>query len=427
MRRSGIILGIGALLATAPAWWWLRADEPTGAQEAQTVLKYQASYFQKLSSLYVEATTTSEPCETSADAEASRMQILTSGERYRAVHDFFDETTKRRSIITTAFDGTSYQMMHDRRILEIYEARNAFPYGAGALHPFTTLFMFAYTTPDDFSFARLQRDTTWNSLVPTVKHCERSSIGDRQAFRIQLRPPGLLGLGTNEFDLFFASDLDYLPLQWSLTTAAGTKAECAVTKVKSFDTALGAIQVPIRIETTESADTLDLDQSTCVQIDAKTVRINAPVDGREFVIPKSLADRCYDTDTRQMTRPLGRDPRFARQLLDAFYATSFADLEELVPSMALGDKEQETIQHVSEEVRKRCGAADTMRLHANSATERFQVETVWDVVGETSNLQMKVIFDWNDKPLCFAVRYRPLPEEAWTDWLPAAADPEGRD
>jgi hypothetical protein len=279
------------------------------AENVRTILQACASFFHAADPLYLEATVTQKKAGT-VYIETYQLHALTSSDRYRitlqtAVPGAGGHTTTR------AFDGNVTYMLRDQQMLEISQGPfEPFSYGPGKLHPLTHLFLFAQLTPDDWSLVPLQRQQSWDALLPLVKDCTPVRRDGAEGFRLRIASPSLIGGAPNQFDVFFDRGRNYLPVEWTfLNEDTGAHAVCRVSATEAVKTEKGILHLPTQIEIDqtwpngpENAETMRID------VASETFQVGHKVDSREFIVSRALADKCYDTRTGRVTESSGRTP-----------------------------------------------------------------------------------------------------------------------
>lgn len=276
------------------------AVDPT----ARTVLMCQQAYSQNITSLEVNARFVLHPSnEPATNTIEHQLRVVTSGPKYRADFTYVDIHTGKTINRTTAYNDELYQLLQGDQLLQVsHHSLTGVNVYANGLHPLVTLFRFALSKENEHSLVQLQRNDTWSRLLGMVVGSEDATMHGHDGIKLKLKIPSLCCEGEDSFEVFFASDLDYLPVYWRGVAPSGEVSECKVLAIKSYDHINGPINIPIRLEFEDYfADGTSM-QDAYMEIDPQTLRVNQWVDEILFTIPRTSARLYFNADTGVMTK-----------------------------------------------------------------------------------------------------------------------------
>jgi len=267
----------------------------------ETVLRNQQAYFQKITSLEFDARTV---LKLSAEAKEKQglptdtietgMRFASSGLKYRVELTYVDVDTGKTLTTMIAYNGELYQVLDssDKPTLTVSRA-TILPIGP---HPLMFAFRFAFLPGDTLSLGELQSNEKWSQLAGMVLGSEDATMLGHDGIKLKLKVPSRSDAVEDSYEVFFASDLDYLPIYWRVVHpgAGGGVSECKVVLTESYDDVNGGINIPTRLEFADYFPDGTLAQNGYTQIDTETLMVN-------FTIPMSRAYRYADKDTGAVT------------------------------------------------------------------------------------------------------------------------------
>lgn len=227
---------------------------------------------------------------------SNKLVYLSKGARYRAEVSL----SEGQPPVILAYDGTCYQMLRDS-VLSIGKTNTQGPNLYGTTHPIIRAFSFAFCADDMRSIPKLQAAETWSRLADTALTSEDAEMFGHSGVKVTFSRTAPCSNAPVTYEVFFASDLNYFPLFWSLVYADGHRSESRVLSTKSFDQDGTTVIIPTRIAASESTNSIS--ESSILEIDIATLKVNEPVDDSVFIIDRSTVEHIVDSDTGLALEP----------------------------------------------------------------------------------------------------------------------------
>ena len=197
-----------------------------------------------------------------------------------------------------AFDGERYHSMVQGGTSTLKLQRDALTNVYGGIHPLVVLYPWACPPCDKHALPALQSLATWERVASLVRSCEEASMLGHDGLKLVLLVPRAC-TPTDEqpdrYEVFFAADLDYLPLHYTRTHPQ-TAAEVQVEDIVTVEDAYGTIRFPTRIITKDIFPDGEVAQEGAITVDEDTLRINADVDPARLAISPSESTWVVDVD-----------------------------------------------------------------------------------------------------------------------------------
>ncbi|MCM8808264.1 MAG: hypothetical protein NC926_10075 [Candidatus Omnitrophica bacterium] len=278
------------------------------ASEVEKILQIQNKYFQKLYSAEFSSKVTVVNTEEgmkkglSIDKFESGMKFILKGTKYRSEVPMGD----RKGSYVSLYDGRKYQFLEirDKSILFVSDnLQSQNPYNG--LNPLLAPFMFVFQKGDIVSIESLQKPEIWSRLAKESVATQNTEKFGYNGISILFNKNSDFSSGKQEnYEVFFAEDLNYYPIYWKGTNhLTRTLTETKVLETKIYDKESGGIVIPIRIESNAYSENGKLLQSSTIEIDVNTLKINQPVKDEVFTIPISQVDRYVDVNVKLVIEP----------------------------------------------------------------------------------------------------------------------------
>jgi len=393
----------------------------------KTLMRYQHVYLKGLQSLDVQAQFVLTPASaTNRPTLKQAVRVVTDHGKSYCRFTYTDMDTQEPSSVTSACDGEHYQRLAGETPLLSVSQKPllTISYG-GALHPITLMYRFAITPGQGTSLTYLQSREAWDRMAEHVEACEELAVEGREGMKVKFRVPSMCAgcEGEDVFEVFFASDLGYLPVHWTGDISGGAKCEYNLLQTTAVESPTGPMVLPLKLEAADYLPNGELLQRMAGQVDRESLRVNARMDERLFRIPKSLAAIYLDTDSGSATNPVGRSTQFTRELLQALYAESMTRVQDHLTQEMRERWTDEVTSRVSDAVEGAYGPVEGVKLEANEQTEDFRVETTWLVIARNAKFGLKLAFDEEDR--VSDLWLRASDEAAWSpghEWQPDAKE-----
>ncbi|MCM8803095.1 MAG: hypothetical protein NC827_07290 [Candidatus Omnitrophica bacterium] len=280
------------------------------ASEVEKILQIQNKYFQKLYSAEF-----SSKVAVSNTEEIMKLQKLPIN-KFESGMNFILKGTKYRSEVpmgdgkgryVSLYNGEKYQFLEIRNKSILFVSSNNLqsqnPYNG--LNPLLVPFMFVFQKGDAINIETLQKPDIWLRLTKEAVTTQNTEKFGHKGINIIFYKKTDFRSGKEEnYEVFFAEDLNYFPIYWKGTDhLTMTFTETKVLETKIFEKESGSIVIPIRIEVKAYFENGKLAQTSNVEIDINTLKINQPVRDEVFTIPISQVDRVYDADLDMWFEP----------------------------------------------------------------------------------------------------------------------------
>ena len=278
---------------------------------AEALLTRQAVYFQSITSLEFESKMVmkmSEEVRGKHQAPADRaewdLRYAWAGGKEWAELTMIDHSKAEKVTITTAYNGELYQRLDGGTTptLTVTRTRGAMAM-YGGVHPLVAAFQFTLLRDDYVSFALLHSAEKWPKLAEMVVSTKNTTMLGRKGITLELSTPSGCGEGETPYEIFFAEELDYLPIHWKASHPGGEVSVFEVTATQAYEVGSSRIYIPTSIRGTDCFADGERAQEVFYEIRGDTLKVNQPVDESIFTIPVSSAYRYTDADTGVTIKP----------------------------------------------------------------------------------------------------------------------------
>lgn len=270
-----LLLWFGAIAASLPGACRLPGDPQARAAAAAedrtgvvaTVLARQLANLGAIKSIVVDGQDVrSEPGKSGSDSQVTREKWTVSGERFRVeyIHQ------------TRAFDGIRHYTL-DAKDGTVFAARTSASSPPMWANPIMAVYGFAVRKGGELTLPYLQRPSTWEKLARTVQSVRDATMMGHPGVVIEFYGPTQYGMWRNQ--VFFASDMDYFPLQQTARLLVDGEGEGThkVVSVKEFTGEHGTFRIPTRVEGTGLAPDGKVSEQWHQVLDPATLQVNKPI------------------------------------------------------------------------------------------------------------------------------------------------------
>lgn len=286
-RHWKLVLGIAVFVILAGRCWASAAVDP----HVKLILTKQQENLCRIKSMHfssravakfgehrlaeIQKVTGGSPSEAYND-----LDFTCKGVQYRSAVTSSDSVRGRLSETVWAYDGSNYQVQRGSEangVVTGSTTQNLNPYGT--THPLMSLFAFAISASDARALTVLQSSDLWTRLANKATAIKNGEMLGHPGSTVTFNDSGLV------YDVFFASDLHWCPLQWKLTRSDGRVSECIVEATKVLGDVDNAVVMPLKMTGTEQKSGVILSK-TAITINAESMAVNGPVEDSVFTIAR---------------------------------------------------------------------------------------------------------------------------------------------
>ncbi len=379
-----------------------------GSDEIRTVVRYQQAYFERLSSLSFQSTSELEMSEwgqerytlNTGKSPAAAADDLSHSLRFAWEDGKILYELRRRTysdgappdpVLAEAFDGST-----------LYErSADVFATSPGAYagnrtsgeNPLAVLFQFAATSPASLTIPDLFRTETWDIATARATRIREMSLDGMPGVQVDFVNAGGNGV---TWRVFFAAAADYLPMRVeSLFANGGRRNRCVVGEFQTYETALGPVAFPLRIECENWVTSGHLASTERFVIDRESVVINQDIPDDVFVLP--LPDFYGSPDpftggVIAVDARLAKDKPFARALLQ-YMATHEGELSEEARAHIAPDMYARLDAPLAEAVARTIGELVDIEQYAYAAPVGGVVQVTWSMHGNARDIRARLGHD----------------------------------
>ncbi|MGB9608444.1 MAG: hypothetical protein ACPL7E_07900, partial [bacterium] len=197
-------------------------------EKIKTILLYQRSYFQKIHKLSYEGIYTFEEKKSKI---TQQVKFALEDGKYNREVVLIEPATGDRGIMRNAYDGEKYQFFlkrgtQDKGILIV--SSNPLPREDTSTYDiFLSLYSFAFSMEEAPYLSKLRDEKRWEKIVDMASGLEETMYDKLKVLKINFKRPGeKIGEGDfayyveRSFEVFFAYDYNYLPVNVKIETIA---------------------------------------------------------------------------------------------------------------------------------------------------------------------------------------------------------------
>lgn len=209
------------------------------------------------------------------------------GSRYRSAFSVSDSEGTTSGATVIAWDGRRYQVANSAGGGSVSTSKTqAKPDPYGTSNALLLPYEYAFWSGDLKTLSHLRSPATWSKLAKAAREVKEATVDGHQGITVSF---AVTAASTNKkltYNVFFARDLGYFPLQWDLHYPDGRISTCRVTSTKVFGSDTERIVLPLRIEGTEEKDGRVRSRTT-IEVDPASLQVNEQVEDSLFTLPAS--------------------------------------------------------------------------------------------------------------------------------------------
>lgn len=420
---AAVLAPVVTVVLTATLWLPTQRGEAAGLtgpltpeerERTQTILRYQQARFATMQSIEFAARFRVEPSEAERLLRQLRPWSRTGAQPHAATHDI-DRSMRFASagdkyLVDMRFSTPSTDQVRRRAW-----AWDGDTYSAVVEAASDTAFVSTDTPPEvpDFSFcpllaqcdflfilgaARQWRSIDglrhwepWSELLPLVTGYEEAAGDVEPGVTVAFQRAD--GLSTK---VFFATNRGYAPWRWEVQHPDGWGSEYEVLATTQSPQSLKAFGLPLHAHLLSYGRPAAERSRDIYEIDARTLRVNEPIDQSVFRIPDSPDYYHEDPISGALMQPaivVGKNTSFARDVIDGLYVGSLGGLHVRLDPAYDRANDDAIVTSAGEALRQRFGQVRDVQLAASETSPTNSVTTVWLITAEQGTLQMRTVLD----------------------------------
>jgi hypothetical protein len=298
MKLAPLLAAIGATLAVVACVHGRALAQVDPKVEA--VLAHQHAYFARIQTLQLTSVLTATMSDAVRDKRhlpsgvvRNDLTFVSSGAKFRSEVSVRIGGVVQASRAVAGYDGSTAWLGRstEGKLVGRITAPgdNSTPYLA--THPLISTFKFAFAYGDTETISSLASSSKWARVLAACVSSEDCVVSGHAGTKVVLRGSGPCSPQPLVYEVFFASDLQYLPIYWKVTYPDSHYSEVKVTATKNIDLGpSGHLVMPMRLEGNEYSTEGILANQQAIDVDDKSLKVNEPVADSVFALPADLTN-----------------------------------------------------------------------------------------------------------------------------------------